>query len=692
MGFITRLLQPTEPVERRTMTLADLDSMMDAAVTGRPSSTGLSIDPDRSLANTAVFACVRVLSETLAGLPLPVFERKADGSKERAQGHPLYPILHDAPNAEMTAFEYRECMMGHLALWGNHYSEIVRDGYTGDVRALWPLRPDKMQLRRSDANRIEYVYRMPDGTDKVWQAQNILHVRGLGSNGIIGYSPVSIAREAVGLGLATELYGASFFGNGARPGAVLLHPGVLSDEAHSRLRKSWENRHQGLSNAQRVAILEEGMTIETIGVPPEDAQFLETRRFQVNEIARLFRVPPHMIGDLDRATFSNIEQQSIEFVVHTITPWAERIEQRLAQSLIVAVERDRYYIEHVVDGLLRGDIQSRYEAYATGRQWGWLSANDIRQLENMNPVDGGDIYLSPMNMVAADQGGFGYAAPPPKEEAEPETRALPEPEHADARPQELRIAQDRRALANAYQPTLAHVAQRVVNREVNDVMNAARRLLQVDSETNTTRALPEFEQWLREFDAQHRTFVHEYLSPALRTYLEIVSQDVRRETGREPTGEDWERWANGYIDGRVNAWMGDLMGDIRAGLQPPDDPSEYWQPYTGLTTRLDKRKGKFADGWSFDELIRGLGAVAVTLYAMVGIAYKRWMEVGDSCPWCSQLNGNVVSVDFHFFGPGQELLHGGEKFMTKTYVGHPPLHRGCDCVVVAAESITRPRY
>ena len=325
----------------------------------------MDVSPSTALQVTAVFACVRILAETVAGLPLHVYRRLENGGKARAPDHYLYSLLHYLPNPEMTSFEFREVMMGHVCTWGNAYAEIEFDR-AGRVRALWPLRPDRMTVKRVNG-RLQYIYKLskPDSqgrTEITLRDEQVFHVHGLGSDGIVGYSPIHLARQAVGLALAAEEFGARFFGNDARPGVVLEHPGQLGDEAHKRLRESWESRHGGLDKSHRVAILEEGLKVHEIGLPPEDAQFLQTRKFQVSEIARMFRIPPHMIADLERATFSNIEHQSLEFVIHTIRPWLVRWEQEIYRSLLTPQERKTYFAEFLVDGLLRGDIKSRYGA------------------------------------------------------------------------------------------------------------------------------------------------------------------------------------------------------------------------------------------------------------------------------------------------------------------------------------------
>ena len=282
--------------------------------------------------------------------------------------------------------------MSHLLLWGNAYAQIIRDG-RGQVIALYPLMPDKMTVDRITNGELFYQYRNDTG-DVILHKEEVLHIPGMGFDGLIGYSPIALAKNAIGMAIACEEYGAKFFANGANPGGVLEHPGIVKDPA--RVRDSWNAVYQGSSNAHRVAVLEEGMKFAPIGIPPEQAQFLETRKFQINEIARIFRIPPHMIGDLEKSSFSNIEQQSLEFVKYTLDPWVVRWEQAMQKALLSLTEKQQYFIKFNVDGLLRGDYASRMAGYAVGRQNGWLSSNDIRELENLNHIPenlGGDLFL-----------------------------------------------------------------------------------------------------------------------------------------------------------------------------------------------------------------------------------------------------------------------------------------------------------
>lgn len=362
------------------------------------SGSGKSVTAQTAIQLSTVYACVRVISETVASLPLGVYEATDDGNL-KAGDHPLYHLLHDEPNSEMTSFVLREVMLAHLLLYGNSYSQIIRSG-KNTVVGLYPLLPDHMDVDRDSKGNLTYTYTTSDGRTVVIKPQDILHIPGLGFDGIIGYSPIALEKNAIGLGIASEEYGSKFFSNGARPSGILTHPNTVKNP--KAVRESWNSAYGGSSNSNRVAILEEGMTFTPLSIPNNEAQFLETRKFQVDEICRIFRVPPHLVGNLEHATFSNIEHQSIDFAVHTIRPWLVRIEQSMNRALFTDQEKGRFYVQFNIDGLMRGDYKSRMEGYAIARQNGWMSANDIRALENQNPIpkdEGGDAYLVNGNMI-----------------------------------------------------------------------------------------------------------------------------------------------------------------------------------------------------------------------------------------------------------------------------------------------------
>ena len=377
---------------------------------GGISSSGKRINERSAMQMTAVYSCVRILSEAIAGLPLHIYKTTEFGA-EKAISHPLYRILHDEPNAEMTSFVFRETLMTHILLWGNAYAQIIRNG-KGEILGLYPLMPERMRVDRDENSKLFYEYRISESDYAVNKAGivklsqlDVLHIPGLGFDGLVGYSPISMAKNAIGMAVAAEEYGSKFFANGATPSGILEYPGTVKDPA--AMRESWSKGFSG-DNSHKVAILEEGMKYTPISISPNEAQFLETRKFQLNEIARIFRIPPHMIGDLDKSSFSNIEQQSLEFVKYTLGPWAARWEQAINRILLSKEEKKDYYVKFNVDGLLRGDYQSRMNGYAVGRQNGWMSANDIRALENLDripPEDGGDLYLVNGNMLPLNKAG-----------------------------------------------------------------------------------------------------------------------------------------------------------------------------------------------------------------------------------------------------------------------------------------------
>ena len=378
-------------------------------------TSGKPVSENTAMQMSAVYSCVRILSEAVAGLPLHLYRYNESGGKEKAINHSLYFLLHNEPNPEMTSFSFRETLMSHLLLWGNAFAQIIRNG-RGEVVALYPLMPNRMTVDRDASGRLYYLYTRttedaPTLSNKssqvVLSPTDVLHIPGLGFDGLVGYSPIAMAKNAIGMAIACEEYGAKFFANGAAPGGVLEHPGVVKDPA--KVRESWNSVYQGSGNSHRVAVLEEGMKYQPVGISPEQAQFLETRKFQINEIARIYRIPPHMIGDLEKSSFSNIEQQSLEFVKYTLDPWVVRWEQTMHRLLFTADEKKQYFIKFNVDGLLRGDYVSRMNGYATGRQNGWLSTNDIRELEDLDRISselGGDLYLVNGNMTKLSDAGI----------------------------------------------------------------------------------------------------------------------------------------------------------------------------------------------------------------------------------------------------------------------------------------------
>ena len=693
MGIFTRLLTP----EKRAL---EMTPNLERWLIGNRSATGMDVTPESALNLLAVYACIRVLAEAVAQLPLIVYRRLPGGGKERATDHPLYPLLHDLPNREMTSFSLRETMVGHQCGWGNAYAEIEWNG-AGDAIGLWPLRPDWMKVDR-DANGLVYEY----GTGlerRVLPGWRMLHIPGLGFDGRVGYTPIEIASEAIGIGLAAQEFEARFFQNDARPGIVLEHPGHLGDEAYKHLQDSWRDEHGGVMNASKPGILEEGMKIHEVGLPSKDVEFLATRKFQKQEIASLYRVPPHMIADLERATFSNIEQQSLEFVVFTLTPWLTRWEQAITWKLIPPAQRSEYFAEFLVDGLLRGDMASRYTAYATGRQNGWLSANDIRERENMNPVDGGDVYLIPMNMIEAGSGGVQLNAPtnaPTSAAAggvpsaarvlalsadgqrltELEGMArlgAPSPHFDEER--SYKSARNRNRLTHAYQRMFKDVWARVIRREQADIRKAVERFL-------GQRDLANFNLWLASFYREHRQFVERQVSPLYHSFRDAVAtaaQDEVDAAGKDMSA-DLEKFANQYIVGV--SWRHCDIGEakIKKALDGAENPGAAIDGELASWDG-DGTTGSRAETTTMWESVRFGNAIAATVFALAGREFIKWHSFGDSCPYCKHLNGRKVGIKETFLSPGEEFKpDGADKPLTvSNKVHHPPAHGGCDCTIGA---------
>lgn len=373
---------------------------------GPPSLTGVNVNEENAVKLISVFACVRLLSESIAMLPFPLYKQLKIG-KEKAYNHALYPILHDISNPECTSFQFRQIMMVNALLCGEGYAEIQRN-QSGDVAALWPI-PSKYVTKGRNSNTKELVYKInnPDGTESVLYPEQIFVLPGMGFDNVNHFKPVILAREAIGLGLATEAFGATFFGNGTIATGIVEYPGKMSDPAYDRYEKTMTDKYAGLKNSNRLIFLEEGLKFTQLTIPPESAQFLQTRKFQVIEVARFFNVPPHMIMDFEGATFSNIEQKSLEYVTYSLLPWITKWEQSVLKDLLTPNERKKFFAKLTVDALLRGDFKTRMDGYHMMIQDGVWNADEVRELEDQNPQpDGqGQIYLCNGNMIPKNLAG-----------------------------------------------------------------------------------------------------------------------------------------------------------------------------------------------------------------------------------------------------------------------------------------------
>lgn len=516
---------------------------------GDESYAGESVTVEGALSVASVLAAFTILMEDTASLPLITYRRVGRG-KIRAVASPYYTLLHDIPNPEHTSMVYREFIMGHLLGWGNHYSQKIWD-QSGVLTELWPLRPDRMKVFRENGER-KYLYTEMNGRTRAFRQDEIWHIPAFGFDGMIGYSRISLARNAIGLSIAAEKFGSKFFGNGAIPGLVIKHPGKLGDTAYDNLRDSWNDTHRGADNAHKPVILEEGMSIEKIGIPPDDAQFIETRKFQLGEIARMFRVPPHMLGDVERSTSwgSGIEQQELGYLSHTLRPWLKRIEQQAQKDLLLPDERDEYMIEHLVEDFLRTDIAARMAAYVQAITNGIMSRNEARERENLMPYDGGDTMLVPLNMTTTDKmnESADMVEDPAAMDAAGDNADPVEDLIADDEP--IDEGKDKTKTLKKLMPLIKDTVQRVVRREQKEIADAAKRCKddpkrygawleafykQTHPETMRAALMPFVESGIFELDSVNAVIV-EYCKMTMPKAIELLEM-LEQRYGQDSSNE-----------------------------------------------------------------------------------------------------------------------------------------------------------
>jgi len=677
MGILSELL------ERRSDLQIPTESRPFLGLLGfnQQSKTGLQIDADTALDASAVWSAVTQLSQAVGSLPLHLYKRLQPRGKERFHNHQCYNLLHLQPNPEMTSLVYREAMMGQVLLYGSCFSEIQRD--SGDnVQALWPLLSANMELRRSNGT-LSYRYQLPNGDHKTFRREQVFKVTGFSANGLLGYQPYRKMTEPIGLSLALEEYASRFFGNGGTPPAALEHPESLSVEAQDRLRENWNKTYGGLSNAHRIAILEEGMKLNVFGVTPEAAQAIESRRFMVEEVARIFNIPVHFLKELSHATYTNISHQDLEFVKYTLRPWLVRFEQEYNTQLLKPVQQNKLFFEHLIDGLLRGDAASRHDAYTKGRNWGYYSANDVREMENLNPVDGGDLYMVPLNMVPADQ----ITNPPEPEkipvedlEAEAEEEVVDEVKAYWERTQEYEGVTirkiDKAALngidrvVNSHKKLLTDAAQRIVNKEVA----AARKAI--------GKGVSAFKEWMPGFYKTMPEYIRKNWKPVQMALMKSVSDEAMRIVGDTPLDDmpaDLEKWADEYLDSFVKRYIDSSVGQFKWILEntPAKRAEVTDEEAFAILLRLDEMQEKRPLKISADESVRESNAVARETYASMGVTKLQWVTRGsNSCEVCKSLDGKVVGIESHFIDAGDKLFlpDAGGKPLTRGPKFHPPIH------------------
>lgn len=639
---------------RAGISISDLDKIIEGSY-GYNSYTGKIVSGDLALNISAVWNAVLIISQTVASLPLFVYRRNNRG-REKDLNHPLYRILHDEANEEMTAFTFREVLTQHILLWGNGYAEIVRN-HAGDVVALWPLNPERTHPKRDDSGKLIYVHRDTSGREYILPAERVFHIPGLSFDGRVGYSVISRARETFGLASATEEFGARLFGQGAISSGVLKHPGRIGDlDAIENLRKQWTDTYSGLGNAHKPIILEEGMEYTPLTIPPEDAQFLGTRKFQITEIARWFNIPPHKIKDLERATFSNIEEQQIEFVMDCIRPWLVRWEQHIKWKLLSKPERRIYFVEHVIDGLLRGNIEARYKAYDIARRNGVLSANEWRALENMNPIEGkeGDVYWMPVNMI--NMADIAVSS---------NTREQ----------RSLKITDSRRRIAMSYKPLFEKIERKILEKEEKDVMRKAKQFL---GESKRNRDVGEFMSWLDKYYDTHKAYMISMWTPVFLTLASAIEENVSLEMGTDTKIQNLDDFTGCYLDKNMSYHTGSAIGQIRQVVRNSDNPME------ALKKRFAEWSIKRPAAIAAWETIQATNAYTRESYRAAGVRRIKWVNYEESCPYCRALDGKVVEIGQAFLTPDMVFQPEGadHALKLKYEIHHPPAHRGCTCMII----------
>lgn len=666
-------------------TPANPDAWMRRFFGGIDSKAGVTVDEETALKYSAVYGCVRIISETIASLPLNVYTRLERG-KEKNTNHNLYRILHTQPNEEMSSFLWREMMLAQILLWGNHYSQIIRDGYNR-VLELWALLPERMKVerRQSDKKRI-YRYQPASGSQIIFEENDILHIPGLSFDGLVGKSPLSWYREQIGLGLAMEEYSSRFFSEGMHAGGVFTTPNKLKQTTYDRLKEELKKKYTGLKKAHGTIIFEEGLKFDKMSINPNDAQLLESKKFQLEEIARIFRVPLHLLQNLDRGTFNNIEHQSISFVVHTIRPWLVRTEQSMNIKLFAEYEQDKNFAEFVVDALLRGDTTARFEAYTKGIQNAVYSPNDVLEMENRNPYEGGDKHFIQLNMQPVEQIGE-FMRGRAIEIKGDEIRMLPkETENTleiEREKRAIRSAKARSRLAKSYKGLFENVITRLVKREKVDILNIAKKTL-------GERDAQIFNSEIDDYYKKHVDFVRKHTKPVFNTYAEAISLEAAEEIGYDLKLES-KRFAD---DVRIEKFMEEYQESFNGRYTKENERvireivakalKENKDPLEALEMEFNHWEEKKPEIVSTKETIKMASAISILVYKFAGIRKLIWRNTGrKTCVYCQNLDGKVVGIEETFIPAGLNYNPKGADGSMKI-VGprmHPPLHRGCMCMI-----------
>ena len=657
-------------------------------LSGEDTWTGVDVDRYTALGLPIVWACVRVLAETLASLPIILYKR-IEGGKERAEEHPLYPILHVQPNPDQTSFIFKEQLQGHLGIFGNAYAQIVRDG-RGYVKELWPLDPSRVTPDRSNGV-LKFIYKEKEkAVDVILARENVLYIPGLSFDGIRGYAPLEINRQTLGLALAAKRYSAEFFANDATPSLALLTPGKLTDDAQKRMARSWREAHGKWGKKHTPAVLEQGTDVKQLSLDPDKVQLIEIQKFLTREVCRFYRMQPHLVQDLENATFTNIEQQSLEFVIHTMRPWLIRWEQAITTQLLSERDRKEYFAEFLIDALLRGDIVARSTAYRTMMEIGVLNADEVREMENRNSREGGDTYYAPQNWQATSGSGLeqqqekdALAREQMQAQMDAKAQAAPaqEPAQRSMMPPEnraVRSAGSRRKLANAFDGLIKDTVSRIVRKEQRDIRVAV-------SDYVSKRDLGDLNLWFDKYYTNLPEYIRRQITPVYQTFSNAVKKEIAEEIGiSDEATEDDEKYVRSMADTFIKIYTGTSRGNLDASIKAAINAGAPLDE--AIEERLMEWEKTRAEKVARKEKVGVSNAVARNLYALAGITTLTWMATGgDPCPYCKQMDGNTVDIKQPFAYNGEELPEDRGMSISRN-MSHPPLHGGCECQIVASQS------
>ena len=658
MGAIDKLLSIVAPntfrrIEKESRSRSEPITQEElAGYFGATSWSNIDVDRIAMMGLPIVWACLKVLGESLASFPLILYEGKEEGATRRiATGHHLYNLLHDMPNPQQDAFTFKEQAMGHLGIYGNFYANIVRMG-SGYVKELWPLNPDKVTPMRENG---ELLYKVvTNGVQNILGASEVFHVRGFSFDGVRGYAPLELQSQTYALAIAAKRYASEFFANNGTPDLAFLHKQRLNKDTQARLRDSWKENHAQWGKKHSPLILEEGMDVKELSSNPENAQLIETNKFIISEVCRVYRMPPHLVQDLDRSTNNNIEEQGIDFSRHTMRPWCMRWESAISQQLLSDKDRKRFYAEFNMDAILRGNTLTRAQVYNTQIGCGMLSPNEARRKEQWNDRERGDIYYVPLNWVDATK------PPEPKvekipTETQPETDEQPIEEPVAKRSIEtrtIRSAKARKKISNSFGKLISDSVARVVRKEKRDVSKAV-------SDQLKRRDIASFNAWLDKYYRDLPDYIVSQIAPVFQAFSASIRTEIANELGIDDISQMDDRASKSYVDmfakRYVDTSRGGLANIVKSGLM--DSEAE------DIEKKLDEWQDNRAEKVSEHEKVFAAAFIAMNTYRSAGISKVTWVAEPDSCEMCQDKDGKQFDVDGNM---------------------QPPLHGGCGCQIMAA--------